>query len=71
MSESNVIRAMPGGIVTRQQQTAMTGLDACITEAIRVAKREGVPQGLIVALMHGHAHAETHCMVSTETHRDG
>jgi len=38
---------------------AITDLDSAI------AKTAGLPQGLIVAELHGHAHAQTHMMVKT------
>lgn len=42
---------------------AVTELDSAIAKAIDAAKAAGCPQGLIVTLLHGHAHAETHKMV--------
>ncbi|WP_460116605.1 hypothetical protein [Pseudomonas sp. S2_C03] len=42
---------------------ALTKLDSSIAKAIDAAKAAGCPQGLIVSLLHGHAHAETHNMV--------
>lgn len=42
---------------------ALTELDGAITKAIDAAKAAGLPQGLIVAELHGHAHAQTHSMV--------
>ena len=42
---------------------ALTELDSAIANAIDAAKTAGLPQGLIVAELHGHAHAQTHSMV--------
>ena len=43
---------------------AINDLDAGIRKAIDAAKAAGLPQGLIVALLHGLAHSETAMMVS-------
>jgi len=43
---------------------ALTDLDSAIAKAIDAAKASGLPQGLIVAELHGHAHAQTHQMVT-------
>lgn len=42
---------------------ALTELDGAIAKAIDAAKAAGLPQGLIVAELHGHAHAQTYSMV--------
>ncbi|MCG8291947.1 MULTISPECIES: hypothetical protein [Pseudomonas] len=42
---------------------ATNALDAALIKAIDAAKEAGLPQGLLVAILHGHAHAETHRMV--------
>jgi len=44
--------------------TAVSALDKAIAEAVDVAKAAGLPQGLIVSLLNGHAHAQTHQMVT-------
>ena len=41
---------------------ALTELDGAIVKAIDAAKAAGLPQGLIVAELHGHAHAQTYSM---------
>lgn len=41
----------------------LTDLDSAIAKAIDAAKAAGLPQGLIVAELHGHAHAQIHNMV--------
>ncbi|MNJ66107.1 hypothetical protein D3C77_621550 [compost metagenome] len=42
---------------------ALADLDSAIAKAIDTAKAAGLPQGLIVAELHGHAYAQTHNMV--------
>lgn len=42
---------------------ATNALDTALIEAIDAAKKAGIPQGLLVAILYGHAHAETHRMV--------
>lgn len=43
---------------------AIKDLDDALVQAIKDAKAAGLPQGLIVSLLHGHAHGQTHIMVS-------
>lgn len=43
---------------------AIADLDSAIAKAVDAAKSAGLPQGLVVSLLHGHAHAQTHIMVS-------
>lgn len=43
---------------------ALTQLDSAITKAIDATKAAGLPQGLIVAGLQGHAYAQTHNMLS-------
>lgn len=38
---------------------AIVELDSVIAKAVDVAKVEGLPQGLVVAVLHCHAHSET------------
>lgn len=42
---------------------AVGALDKAIADAVDAAKEAGLPQGLIVSLLQGHAHAQTHQMV--------
>jgi hypothetical protein len=42
---------------------AIADLDSVIAKAIDAAKGAGLPQGLVVAVLHGHAHSETARMV--------
>lgn len=44
---------------------ATNALDSVLIKAIDAAEEAGLPQGLLVAILHGHAHAETHRMVVT------
>lgn len=62
---SNVTRlrhvlSLPGDVIV-----ATNELDAAVIKAIDDAKSAGLPQGLLVAILHAHAHAETHKMVSS------
>jgi hypothetical protein len=43
---------------------AITDLDSAIVKAIDAAKAAGLPQGLVVSLLHGHAQVQTNIMVS-------
>jgi hypothetical protein len=43
---------------------ALTDLDSAIAKAIDAAKAAGLPQGIIVAVLHGQAHIETAKMVA-------
>lgn len=42
---------------------ATNELDSALIKAIDAAKAAGLPQGLVVAILQGHAHAETNRMV--------
>jgi hypothetical protein len=53
--------ALPLG---QEINAAVTALDKAIADAVDAAKSAGLPQGLIVALLHGHAHAQTHQMAT-------
>lgn len=43
---------------------AVTDLDSAIAKAVGAAKDAGLPQGLVVSLLHGHAQVQTSIMVS-------
>lgn len=60
---ANVTRLRHALPVSRDVNEALTDLDGAISKAIDAAKAAGLPQGLIVAELHGHAHAQTHSMV--------
>ncbi len=53
------VLALPADVVA-----ATNALDSALIKAIYSAKEAGLPQGPLVGLLHGHAHAETHRMVS-------
>ncbi|MFL8988667.1 hypothetical protein Q8X48_13090 [Pseudomonas sp. QLc11A] len=60
---SNVTRLHHALPLSNDINKALTELDSAIAKAIDAAKAAGLPQGLIVAELHGHAHAQTHLMV--------
>lgn len=60
---AKVINAFPGGVVSPDQVAALVSFDAQLVALIADAKGVGVPQGLIVATLHGHAHNETQMMI--------
>ncbi|VVO79408.1 hypothetical protein PS870_01711 [Pseudomonas fluorescens] len=43
---------------------AVTDLDSAVAKAIDAAKAAGLPHGLVVSLLHGHALMQTNIMVS-------
>lgn len=47
------------GDVSRRVDVAVRAMDAAIVAAINAAKDAGVPQGLIVGLLHSYAHDQT------------
>lgn len=60
---TNVTRLHHALPMSQDINKALTELDVAIARAIDAAKAAGLPQGLIVAELHGHAHAQTHIMV--------
>lgn len=60
---SNVTRLRHVLPLSSDVVVATNALDTALIKAIDAAKEAGLPQGLIVAILHGHAHAETHRMV--------
>jgi len=60
---TNVTRLRHALPLSQDIYKALTDLDSAIAEAIDAAKAAGLPQGLIVAELHGHAHAQTYEMV--------
>lgn len=60
-----VINAFPGGIVTVEQQNALLSMGDAIEAAVVAAHDAGVPQGLIVAVLHACAHRETAEMLNS------
>lgn len=61
---SNVTRIRQDLPVSMDIVNAVAEFDAALVKAIDAAKEAWLPQGLLVGLLHGHAHAETHKMVS-------
>lgn len=61
---TNVTRLRHALPLSQDINKALTDLDSAIANAIDAAKAAVLPQGLIVAEIHGHAHAQTHIMVS-------
>lgn len=61
---SNVTRLRRALPMSQDINAAASALDKAIADAVDAAKAAGLPQGLIVALLHGHAHAQTHQMVT-------
>lgn len=61
---SNVTRIRHELPVSMDIVHAVAEFDAALVKAIDAAKAVGLPQGLLVGLLHGHAHAETHKMVA-------
>ena len=49
--------------VSNELARQVVAMDSAIAKAIDAAKAAGIPQGLVVGILHGHAHAETHKMV--------
>ena len=61
---SNITRLRHALTMSQDINKALTDLDSAIAKAIDAAKASWLPQGLIVAELHGHAHAQTHQMVT-------
>lgn len=61
---SNVTRLHHALPLSPAINQAITDLDATIAKAIDAAKAAGLPQGLVVSLLHGHAQLQTNIMVS-------
>ncbi|WP_087693999.1 hypothetical protein [Pseudomonas sp. PE-S1G-1] len=59
----NVTRLRHALPLSQDINKALTELDSSIAKAIHAAKAAGLPQGLIVAELQGHAHAQTSIMV--------
>lgn len=61
---SNVTRLRQALPMSPDINKAIADLDSAIAKAVDAAKAAGLPQGLVVSLLHGHAHAQTHIMVN-------
>lgn len=64
MNMTNVTRLHHALPMSTNVTRAILDLDNAIAKAVDAAKAVGLPQGMIVAILHGHAHAETHRMVA-------
>lgn len=58
------VLALSSGNVSRRTDVAVRAMDDAIVAAINAAKDAGVPQGLIVGLLHGYAHDQTAALVN-------
>lgn len=61
---TNVTRLRHALPMSQDINKALTDLDSAIAKAIDAAKAAGLPQGLVVSLLHGHAQMQTTIMVS-------
>ncbi|EJM09756.1 hypothetical protein PMI21_05488 [Pseudomonas sp. GM18] len=61
---SNVTRLHHALPLSPEIVEAINEMDEGLRKAIDTAKAAGLPQGLIVALLHGLAHSQTSIMVS-------
>jgi hypothetical protein len=61
---SNVTRLRHALPMSQDINAVVSALDKAIAEAVDAAKAAGLPQGLIVAELHGHAQVQTNIMVS-------
>jgi len=62
----NVQKIHAGGLVSMEQQEFFQFADDVIVRVIDDMKSPGIPQGLIVALLQGHATSQTIEMMTTE-----
>lgn len=61
---SNVTRPHHALPLSPAINKAVTDLDSAIAKAIDAAKAAGLPQGFVVAILHGQAHSQTAIMAS-------
>ncbi|MEW9857875.1 hypothetical protein [Pseudomonas putida] len=61
---SNVTRLRHVLLLPADVVAATNEFDSALIKAIDAAKESGLPQGLLVAILQGHAHAQTRDMVS-------
>lgn len=61
---SNVTRLRHVLPMSPDINAAVSALDKAIADAVDAAKSAGLPQGLVVSLLHGHAQVQTNIMVS-------
>lgn len=60
---TNIIRLHHALPLSPAINKAVIDLDSAIAKAVDAAKAAGLPQGLIVAILHGHAQSQTAIMV--------
>lgn len=60
---TNVTRLHHALPLPHEVAQALKELDAALCRAVDAAKAAGLPQGLIVSLLHGHSHMQTAIMV--------
>lgn len=61
---SKVTRLRHALPISQDVNAAVGALDKAIADAVDAAKSAGLPQGLVVSLLHGHAQVQTNIMVS-------
>jgi len=61
---SNVTRLRHALPMSPDINKAIADLDSAIAKAVDAAKAAGLPQGLMVAVLQGHTHAQIHIMVN-------
>lgn len=61
---SNVTRLRHALPMSPEINKTIVDLGSAIANAVNVAKAAGLPQGLIVSLLNGHAQVQTNIMVS-------
>ncbi|MDB5996882.1 MAG: hypothetical protein JWP42_4018 [Pseudomonas sp.] len=61
---NNVTRIRHAMPVSTEMNKAIADLDTAVAKAIDAAKVVGLPQGFVVSILHGHAHAQTDILVS-------
>lgn len=61
---SNVTRLRHALPMSPDINKAVADLDSALAKAIDAARGAGLPQGLVVSLLHGHAQVQTNNMVS-------
>jgi hypothetical protein len=66
MSDHPNISTIPFGAMTSEAMASLREMDKACVAAINLAARRGVPQGLIVGLLHGYAHVQTAIMMTTD-----
>ena len=66
MNDHQNISTLPSGTMTPETMAALRDMDKACVAAINFAVSRGVPQGLIVGLLHGYAHVQTEIMLTRQ-----